>query len=73
MQGISEMFCNSSHSPIINTNNHMVSSNWLTNVYELEEVYFNIHENFTDVEEDTVDLYENFPEEETEGFPPWYE
>ena len=49
----------------------MVSITWLTNVYELEQVYFNMHENFTNVENENIGEYEDLLDKDQEGFPPW--
>ena len=49
----------------------MVSKTWLTNVYELEQVYFNMHQNFTNVEQENMGEYDNLQDDDHAGFPPW--
>ena len=68
---ISDMFCNSTNLPTPHNSNHMVYKAWLTNVYELEQVYFNMHENFTNVENENTGEYEDLLDKDQEGFPPW--
>ena len=71
MREISDMFCNSTSLVTPQNTNHMVSKTWLTNVYELEQVYFDMHENFTNVEKVNIGEYEDLLDEDQEGFPPW--
>jgi hypothetical protein len=49
----------------------MVSKTWLTNVYELEQVYFNVHQNFTNVELENIGEYDDLQDDDRESFPPW--
>ena len=71
MRQISDMFCNSTNLPTPQNTNHMVSKTWLTNVYELEQVYFDMHQNFTNVEVDNMGEYEDLQDDDKERFPPW--
>ena len=71
MRQISNMFCNSSNLPTSQNTNHMVSKTWLTNVYELEQVYFNMHQNFTNVELENIGEYDDLQDDDRESFPPW--
>ena len=72
MREISEMFCNSTNLPTLHNSNHMVSKTWLTNVYELEQVYFNMHQNFTKTQAENIGEYEDLQNDDTEIFPPWW-
>ena len=71
MREFSDMFCNSTNLPSPHNSNHMVSKTWLTNVYELEQVYFDMHENFTNIEKETMGEYEDLLDENQHGFPLW--
>ena len=70
MREFSDMFCNSTNLTTPRKTNHMVSKTWLTNVYELEQVYYDMHENFTNVEQENMGEYEDLLDEDQKGFPP---
>ena len=72
MREISDMFCNSTNLPTPHNTNHMVSKTWLTNVYELEQVYFNMHQNFTKTQAENIGEYVDLQNDDTEMFPPWW-
>ena len=70
MREISDMFCNSTNLPTPHNTDQMVSKTWLTNVYKLEQVYFNMHENFTNIEQENMGEYEDLLDEDQKGIPP---
>ena len=70
MREISDMFCNSTNLPTPHNTDHMVSKTWLTNVYKLEQVYFNMRENFTNIKQENMGEYEDLLDEDQKGFPP---
>ena len=71
MREISEMFCNSTNLPAPHNTNHLVSKTWLTNFYKIEQVYFNMHKNFYNVEDENMCEYVALQNGDKEGFPPW--